>query len=315
MIKNFFKNHSIHKKIVPFLDELFFLSPMNYFFSWSIICVGIYLNLFLFNLSPQFLFSFNINYFFLFLGLSSILSSVYIRKDLDRNDKKNKVLNFIKEKYSMSKIMFFIKVLGVLGVLTLFFVSWFNAFLGLILFFLYKGYKYRFNNLLIYYFLEFFILFYSGWFYTKVEYTNREILLSDILYIFPYFLLCYCIYKSKLLLNKYKDLEYSLKRYDFSISICLLLLILSLVMGIINHDPLLSIVVITSITFYFYSFLRSEYKDLIRSFTYPLAIFNLFLMTIFPYLFIFHFILFYISKYYNWHRFDIHHPTFLVDND
>ena len=315
MIKNFFKNHSIHKKIVPFLDELFFLSPMNYFFSWSIICVGIYLNLFLFNLSPQFLFSFNINYFFLFLGLSSILSSVYIRKDLDRNDKKNKVLNFIKEKYSMSKIMFFIKVLGVLGVLTLFFVSWFNAFLGLILFFLYKGYKYRFNNLLIYYFLEFFILFYSGWFYTKVEYTNREILLSDILYIFPYFLLCYCIYKSKLLLNKYKDLEYSFKRYDFSISICLLLLILSLVMGIINHDPLLSIVVITSITFYFYSFLRSEYKDLIRSFTYPLAIFNLFLMTIFPYLFIFHFILFYISKYYNWHRFDIHHPTFLVDND
>ena len=315
MIKNFFKNHSIHKKIVPFLDELFFLSPMNYFFSWSIICVGIYLNLFLFNLSPQFLFSFNINYFFLFLGLSSILSSVYIRKDLDRNDKKNKVLNFIKEKYSMSKIMFFIKVLGVLGVLTLFFVSWFNAFLGLILFFLYKVYNYRFNNLLIYYFLEFFILFYSGWFYTKVEYTNREILLSDILYIFPYFLLCYCIYKSKLLLNKYKDLEYSLKRYDFSISICLLLLILSLVMGIINHDPLLSIVVITSITFYFYSFLRSEYKDLIRSFTYPLAIFNLFLMTIFPYLFIFHFILFYISKYYNWHRFDIHHPTFLVDND
>ena len=315
MIKNFFKNHSIHKKIVPFLDELFFLSPMNYFFSWSIICVGIYLNLFLFNLSPQFLFSFNINYFFLFLGLSSILSSIYIRKDLDRNDKKNKVLNFIKEKYSMSKIMFFIKVLGVLGVLTLFFVSWFNAFLGLILFFLYKGYKYRFNNLLIYYFLEFFILFYSGWFYTKVEYTNREILLSDILYIFPYFLLCYCIYKSKLLINKYKDLEYSLKRYDFSVSICLLLLILSLAVGIINHDPLLSIVVITSIIFYFYSFLRSEYKDLIRSFTYPLAIFNLFLMTIFPYLFIFHFILFYISKYYNWHRFDIHHPTFLVDND
>ena len=315
MIKNFFKNHSIHKKIVPFLDELFFLSPMNYFFSWSIICVGIYLNLFLFNLSPQFLFSFNINYFFLFFGLSSILSSIYIRKDLDRNDKKNKVLNFIKEKYSMSKIMFFIKVLGILGVLTLFFVSWFNAFLGLILFFLYKGYKYRFNNLLIYYFLEFFILFYSGWFYTKVEYTNREILLSDILYIFPYFLLCYCIYKSKLLLNKYKDLEYSLKRYDFSVSICLLLLILSLAMGIINHDPLLSIVVITSIIFYFYSFLRSEYKDLIRSFTYPLAIFNLFLMTIFPYLFIFHFILFYISKYYNWHRFDIHYPTFLVDND
>ncbi len=315
MVKNFFKNHSVHKKIVPFLDELFFLNPMNYFFSWLMICIGIYLNLFLFNLSPQFLFSFNSGYFGLFIGLSSILSSIYIRQDLDRNDKKSKICNFIEEKYSMSKIMLLIKVLGIVGILILFFVSWFNAFLGLILFFLYELYKQKFKNILIYYFLEFFILFYSGWFYTKIEYTNRGILISDILYIFPYFLLCYCIYNSRLLLNKFEDEEYSFKKYEFSISICLLLLILSLFMGIVNNDPLLSIVIITSISFYFYSFLRGEHKDFIRSFTYPLAIFNLFLMTIFPYLFVFHFILFYINKYYNWHRFDIHCPTFLVDND
>ena len=315
MIKKFFKDHSIHKKAVPFLDEFFFLNPMNYYFSWLMICVGIYLNLFLSNLSPQFLISFDNSYFLLFIGLSSLLSSIYIQEEISKNNKKGKTFNFIEEKYSMSKIILFVRVLSVLGILILFFVSWFNAFIGLTLLLLYTVYNRYFKNKLLYSIIESLLLFYSGWFYTQFGYTNREILLSDLLYIFPYFLLCYCIYKSKYLLDKFEDEKYTLKRFDFSILICLLLLILCLFMGIVNDDPLLAIITITSIGFYLYSFIRSEQKDLVRSFVYPLAIFNFFLMTIFPHLFIFHFILFYISKYYNWHRFDIHYPTFLVDND
>jgi len=311
MIKKFLKNHSIHKKIVPFLDELFFLNPMNYYFSWLMICIGIYLNLFLSNLSPQFLFSFNSSYFLLFVGLSLILSSIYIHREISENGKINNTFNFIKEKYSMSKIIFFVRVLSVLGVLLLFFVSWFNAFMGMILLLFHGIYNRNIKNKLIYYFLESSILFYSGWVFTKLEHTKRGILISDFLYIFPYFLLCYCIYKSKCLLDSFEVQ----KKYDYNMLICLLILILCLFLGIVNDDPLLSIVIATSIGFYFYSFIRSEQKDFIRSFIYPLAIFNFFLMTIFPYLFLFHFILFYISKYYNWHRFDIHYPTFLVDND
>ena len=311
MIKKFFKNHSIHKKIVPFLDELFFLSPMNYYLSWLMVCIGIYLNLFLSNLSPQFLFSFNKGYFLLFAGLSLILSSIYIERDISENDKKDSAFNFIKEKYSMPKIIFFVRVLRIIGVSLLFFVSWFNAFMGMILLLLHGICNKKIKNMLIYYFLESFILFYSGWVFTKLEYTNRAIFLSDFLYIFPYFLLCYCIYISKCLLDSFEVQ----KKYDYNILVCLLILVLCLFLGIVNDDPLLSIIISTSIGFYFYSFIRSEQKDFIRSFIYPLAIFNFFLMTIFPYLFIFHFIIFYICKYYNWHRFDIHYPTFLVEND
>jgi len=311
MIKKFFKNHSIHKKIVPFLDELLFLSPMNYYFSWLMVCTGIYLNLFLSNLSPQFLFLFNKGYFLLFAGLSFILSSIYIERDISKNDKKDSAFNFIKEKYSMPKIIFFVRVLRIIGVLLLFLVSWFNAFMGMILLLLHGICNKKIKNMLIYYFLESFILFYSGWFFTKLEYTNRAISLSDFLYIFPYFLLCYCIYTSKCLLDSFEVQ----KKYDYNILVCLLILVLCLFLGIVNDDPLLSIIISTSIGFYFYSFIRSEQKDFIRSFIYPLAIFNFFLMTIFPYLFIFHFIIFYTSKYYNWHRFDIHYPTFLVEND
>ena len=311
MIKKFFKNHSIHKKIVPFLDELLFLSPMNYYFSWLMVCTGIYLNLFLSNLSPQFLFLFNKGYFLLFAGLSFILSSIYIERDISKNDKKDSAFNFIKEKYSMPKIIFFVRVLRIIGVLLLFLVSWFNAFMGMILLLLHVICNKKIKNMLIYYFLESFILFYSGWVFTKLEYTNRAISLSDFLYIFPYFLLCYCIYTSKCLLDSFEVQ----KKYDYNILVCLLILVLCLFLGIVNDDPLLSIIISTSIGFYFYSFIRSEQKDFIRSFIYPLAIFNFFLMTIFPYLFIFHFIIFYTCKYYNWHRFDIHYPTFLVEND
>ena len=109
MIKNFLKNHSIHKKIVTFLDELFFLNPMNYYFSRLMISIGIYLNLFLSNLSPQFLFSFNSSYFLLFVGLSLILSSIYIQREISENGKINNTFNFIKEKYSMSKIIFLLE--------------------------------------------------------------------------------------------------------------------------------------------------------------------------------------------------------------
>ena len=315
MIKKFFRDNSIHKKIVPFLDEFFFLNPMNYFFSWLMICVGIYLNLFLSNLSPQFLSSFNNNYFLLFIGLSSILTSFYIQNEISSNNKNDETFNFILEKYSISKIILFVKILAIAGILILFFVSWLNVFIGLVLLLLNFLYNKYFKNKLIYYFFESLILFYSGWICTQIGYTARAISLFDILYILPYFLLCYCIYKSKEKLDKFEDEKYNLKRYDFSMLICLLLLILCLFMGVVNNDPLISIIIITSIGFYFYSFIRSEQKDLVRSFIYPLAIFNFFLMTIFPYLFMFHFILFYISKYYNWHRFDIHYPTFLVDND
>ena len=160
MIKKFFRDHSIHKKIVPFLDEFFFLNPMNYFSSWLMICVGIYLNLFLSNLSPQFLISFNNNIFLLFIGLSSILTSFYIQNEISSNNKNDETFNFILEKYSISKIILFVKILAISGILILFFVSWLNVFIGLVLLLLNFLYNKYFKNKLIYYFFESLILFY-----------------------------------------------------------------------------------------------------------------------------------------------------------
>jgi hypothetical protein len=96
--------------------------------------------------------------------------------------------------------------------------------------------------------------------------------------------------------------------------ICLFIFI-GFIFAFYTNDPLASITLITSAPFFLYALIRSMKRDFKRAFIYPLFIINFFCMTIFPFLFIPCFFVFYLSKYYNWHRFDIHFPTFLVEND
>jgi hypothetical protein len=42
---------------------------------------------------------------------------------------------------------------------------------------------------------------------------------------------------------------------------------------------------------------------------------NFFTLSIYPWLFVPLLVTFYLSKYYYWHRFDLHYPTFLIDHD
>ena len=46
MIKNFFKKHKIHSKIVPYLDLVFLLRPVGSFAIWVMLCVGMYISQF-----------------------------------------------------------------------------------------------------------------------------------------------------------------------------------------------------------------------------------------------------------------------------
>ena len=94
-----------------------------------------------------------------------------------------------------------------------------------------------------------------------------------------------------------------------------ILLVLVLIVSLSMNEPLLSLCTLVSLPFYLYALFRNMNKDILRAIRYPLFIFNFFTITIFPYLGIAVIIVFYISKYYYWHRFDLHYPTFLVDND
>ena len=115
------------------------------------------------------------------------------------------------------------------------------------------------------------------------------------------------------------DLQHDLKIVSYSrrlkILFSTLLITLNFILGIYLNDPFLSIASIVSLPFFLYALFRNLNKDIERSIIYPIFICNFFVSTIYPYLFIFLFIIFYISKYYYWHRFNFHYPTFLVKND
>ena len=73
MIKKFLKENSVHKKIVPYLDIFFVLSPMSFFVTWILVCIGMYLDTFFPILFLQettlYITQFNVNALFLFLGI------------------------------------------------------------------------------------------------------------------------------------------------------------------------------------------------------------------------------------------------------
>ena len=314
MIKNFFKNNPIHKKIVIYLDLFYLLLPLNYFLVWSILCVGMYLGLFILDQSPQFLTNFDYGVLFLFSGMTFIMSSYYIDIQLSQSISKSSI-NFVKDKYSDEFVVQLKKYLLILGLVLLFFSNWICFVLGIILFvinnFIWKKqFSNNFTLKLIYQLLTAFILSFSGLSYILKEYG---LFVQCMLYcklIVPYLLLYISVY---LVINHKFFNDNTTSKIACLISIIFILL--GIILSIQYSEPLGSITLIVSFPFFLYTFVRGFEKDFQRVYTYPLAILNFFCMTIFPYLFICSFIVFYLSKYYNWHRFDFHFPTFLVDND
>ena len=170
------------------------------------------------------------------------------------------------------------------------------------------------------------LLMMSGWVFVSSngEYFSFSYSVLDCSFfikIMPYIL----SYLSVILLADIPDIKGDIK-YDkttFAIKytvqktmlISLLLVVIALFISLGLNDPLASTAIICSIPFFIYAVFRNQAKDVLRAIRYPIFILNFFTMTIYPYLFLACGIVFYLSKYYYWHRFDLHYPTFLVEND
>ena len=95
--------------------------------------------------------------------------------------------------------------------------------------------------------------------------------------------------------------------------ICLFLCSLYLIK---NPDPITSHFSIIAIPFLVYAFFRSSDKDYIRSYKYPIMVMNVLLSwTLFPFLFVAQLLVYYLSKYYYWHRFNKHFPKFVMEEN
>tara|TARA_B100000941_G_scaffold181410_1_gene130191 strand:- start:42292 stop:43275 length:984 start_codon:yes stop_codon:yes gene_type:complete len=310
-ISKFIKSNSLNKKIVPSMDYFFAFSPTSLFSVWALTALGFYIGNFSNNIVPQWELNFDIKIFLVFLSLALITLSL-----LFTNEKNISELSLNNQK--IDKIS---KILLLISLFSLLFTNIYNFSLGIALFYLIRIYKRRagFNSLLNQYLFKCligFLLFLSGFIIAVTDKNYFYFQVSNLIYSIEIVIISMLFYFSMILSyeNQKRNSNFETSKRNIN-NISFLLLLVVLVTALKINEPLLAICSACSIPFYIFAFFRSLNKDFKRTFIYPLFIFNFFISTIYPYLGICLIFIFYISKYYYWHRFDKNYPTFLVKND
>ena len=341
MIKKFFRDNSVHKNIVKYFDFLF-LFNIPYFFVLLMLFVwgmsasnysrGIeQINYFLLNFSVLD----SLFFVFLFLFLSFVNVKIQIDDllilDWDNKDDQYKLnLNYLyvcPNFISIKKVNSFLNIPIIL--LTLVPIAYISPYLWPILV-LYYILINRFNHKLLktesyLIFIKrcilklfcFYLIFLSGWVYV----STFDI---SMLQYFPLFCLAVLpvIFMNELIfVDKFSEKESKnriiIQNDKNRITFLSLIMMLSLFfISFSINDSILSHFSIISVPFFIYAFIRSEFKDFVRCYSYPIMIMNILVSwTLYPILLFVQIIIYYLSKYYYWHRFNIHFPKFVIEEN
>ncbi len=329
MVKRFLRDNPIHKKIVPFLDYIFLLRPTLFFAVWVMVVLGMASSRFATEDFPLWFSQVDLNTLFLFIGISCISSSTFILNqilDVD-GDRENKKL-FLLEKYIPIENAY--KAHSVLLGLGIIFTGFGNLTLIPIAILIYllwgiaynkKPFEWKKHPLfgLLTNAVVGILLFLIGWVhingFTSLQTEN-----------FIPFLLTYTFcFTAVSLLTMIPDMDgdkkdsantfplYFGRRVSVMLATCLVCL--AFYISLLKNDPVASTATIASIPFFLYALIRNLDKDILRAIRYPIFLLNFFVFAIYPWLAVAVVSVYYFAKYYYWHRFDLHYPTFLVEND
>ena len=315
MFKKFIRDHKIHKDIVlssPF-DYIFLCKPGYLFGPIAMILVGMYLANFANSEFDLGLMSINIEISLFVFGVSLILCCIFIKNEiLSINQNSHFRFSFVEQNIIGDRIDIKIaelihNILLGIGFLLILFTSWMNLFIIAAIYFAWLYSMNCFSNLLksigLFTFISLFLML-AGWLYVDSSFVSYLKLILFFLLALPYVGLFLAII---ILIN-----------FDSSKSnsfIAMVLILGGFLIAYYNNDPLGTTSLSVSFPFYLFLFLRGAERDLIRAIRYPIFLLNFFLFTIYPLLMIPMTIIYYLSKYYYWHRFNIHFPALAINND
>ncbi|MDP6852549.1 MAG: UbiA family prenyltransferase [Candidatus Marinimicrobia bacterium] len=331
MVKKFLKSHPVHKKIVPHLDYLFLLRPTLFFSVWVMMVMGMATARIHSSLPAVGILQISYSTLLVFIGVSLVSAAAFILNqimDVD-SDSVNKKLFLVGKHISLGKSRKVAQILAATGIVLTLLGNWVTSIAAALLYFLW-GILYNqppfqwkkkpiagwmvniFSGILLYL---------IGWIIisTRSEFTSPG-LVEFFTITLPY-IFCFA---SVALLTTLPDVKGDESAGDntfplvFGKNITLLIAFIlpvgAFILGLKNADPLASTASITAIPFFVFALFRRLDKDILRAIRYPIFILNFFALTVYPYLAIPLIITFYLSKYYYWHRFELHYPTFLVDD-
>ena len=283
---------------------------------------------------PLWIAEFSWRTFFVFLGLTLTSASTFILnqiEDID-SDKINNKLFLVGEYFTPESSLSISRFLLAIGILLSAVANWFTSLFVISIYLIWgilynkEPYSWKKKPLLgwIANSVVGIMLFMIGWYYVMTSQTDVTINLYDlsiVQFMLPY-ILCF---SSVALLTTLPDVKGDIETGDdtfpiiygkmLTVILSSLLISSAFVFSLIYEDPLASTASIVSLPFFLFTALRSLEKDILRSIRYPIFILNFFALTVYPWLFFPLVITYCLSKYYYWHRFELHYPTFMVDHD
>ena len=315
MLKKFIRDHKVHKDIVSFslFDYLFFCKPTYLFGPIAMGLVGMYLASFANGELVLGISVINIKTFLFTLGLSLVFCCIFIKNELlSLNENFESRFSFIEKNLIGDKIN--VKTAEIIHntLLGLSFgfimgTSWINIFNIAVIYFSWVYLSNCSNDIyktIALFVLISFSLVFSGWLYADNSSSNYLQFILFILLSLPYI----CLFLTTMMLINFQiD-----KRYSF---IATLLIMIGFIVAYYNNDPVGTTTLSVSLPFYLFLLFRGAERDLIRAIRYPMFLLNFFLFTVYPLLMIPMTIIFYLSKYYYWHRFNIHFPALAINDD
>ncbi len=334
MIKKFFRDHPVHKKVASRFDTLFLLRPTLFFPVWLMLTVG--MTAARMNISRYQVWIHDVDYITLalFIGITLISGATFIiNQIMDRDsDELNKKLFIVGNSISVEKASKIQKLALALGIVLMIATGLWNFILGLLLY-LFWGYLYNKEPFhfklkpvlgMITNSIAGFILYASGWVYIyhRGGFSFSQFEWMDMVVISIPYLLCYTAVS---LLTTIPDMKgdepsgaitFPIKfGMTTTILLAFLMVFLAFWLGWKLDDPVSTTAAFISLPFYIVAGIRRLEKDVLRAIRYSLLILAFLLFTVYPLLFPAVVVVFYLSKYYYWHRFNLHYPTFLVDED
>ena len=314
MVKKFFRDHPVHKKIVPFLDYFFLLRPTYFFAIWITFSLGLYSSQFIHSKDIIWGLSLSLNSIMLIIGITFFCSGCFINWQLnsETNFPLQHKVNLINDKINPQYAVVIQYILFSIGTLMVFFSDLtILPFLILIIFFCTSFINKRIYDPGI---VELFALgsfvYLTGFIHNHFLH-GVEIGIKDLKILIPYLFLINII-SNLLQIDRTPGGIITSSFHNF-VLVCLC--IVSGMFGLILNDPITSTASITIFPFLMMVLIRNNNIDLLRAIRYSLLILAVFVFTTYPQFIWFSVGLYFLSKYYYWHRFDFHYPKLVLEND
>ena len=329
MIKSFFRDNSIHKSIVPYFDYFFLLRPTLYFAVWVMVVLGMVTAKMSLLSYPLWITNYDYSTFLLFSGITLLCSGTFIINQIvDKlSDQKNEKLFLIGPHIEIDDAQRASNIISTLGIILIMIGNLVLTPFGVCIYFLwgilynkppFEWKKHPILGILTNSIIGI-ILFLMGWFQV---YGISDIEWSELITSMTPYVLCFTAVS---LMTNIPDIkgDESARAYTFSVKFgsritsisATFIVIFAFYLSYQNSDPIASTASLSSIPFFIFALIRNLDKDILRAIRYPIFLLNFFVFAVYPWLFVLVFIVYYFSKYYYWHRFDLHYPTFLVEND